>query len=522
MFSLQQNVNTSLGSILGILKEQLDSGQWPNCTVRMLNSGNLTLQDSPGSPFYQQPSNVPAFFLQCADEAGRNLTEVYSSLMSTLIEESTSPLANGSAPSLLIGKNPFSSAILLIAFAVCAVCAGSWMLLIVLLLLPANNHNSGKKMVYLGVTYSAIFHTVVLSKSMHSIFEKQYEANYQNSQEFDEQMLDSTLFNVMLFFTVLISNLNWIDIVYYMFHNYRKTQRKWIPRILSNRNRQILAVGLTLTGIQALVMGLRLWAARRNTESLGILLRVVDLVIYTAFTLSVTCFVWRNYGFTLRPKTLDQQLSWWGQFKVFWNDYHELALLLVYNAAVMALLYGVRIFTSVISNDVCKWLKCIIIFLNVLVTVNTWGLIGVLEQRERTFSKETVLGRKINNRDRFFVDPNISYGNDDCLMVEDGSINSQNASLLAGGEKSGGHKGDLKFITKPARALKSKLRGRKGDEDVNIGLSSSPSSKGVENETPQEDQEDRSWLHGEHDWAHDNESTETLLTRNYIFNHEEG
>ncbi|SCU98379.1 LAFA_0G17502g1_1 [Lachancea sp. 'fantastica'] len=513
MASLQQNV-THLELLVGILKQQLDAGRWPNCTARMLNSGNFTLQETPESQPFSQNSNAPAFFLHCAGDGTENMTSVYASLMQTLIADSRQALVSGGgAPTMAIGKNQFSSANLLISFAVCAVCAGSWMLLVVLLLLPANNHNSRKKMVFLGVTYSAVFHTVVLSKSMHSVFESQYNENYQNSAEFDAKIIDSTLFNVMFFFTTLISNLNWMHIVYYMFHNYQKTKRKWVPRILSNRNRQIIAVGLILTSTQAILMGLRLWAKQRCSSRLRIVLRVVDFIIYTVFTLSVSCFVWRKYGFTLRPKTFNQHLSRWEQMKSLFCDYHELVLLLAYNAGVMALLYGIRIFTSVTPQNVCKWLRCVVIFLNVLVTVNIWGLIGVLEQRERTLSKETVLGRKINNQDRFFVDPKINYDRFDSTVTENSSVHSRASSVAADSKQNRPKKG-FEIITRPARAFKSRFRGGKREDVASNNKSSIRSSKDDENGSPADDT-------GEHCWPHDNESTETLLTRNYIFDHGE-
>ncbi|CEP62314.1 Dfg16p LALA0_S05e02784g [Lachancea lanzarotensis] len=514
MSLLRQNV-TSLELVMDILKQQLDAGKWPNCTARMLNSGNFTLQDTPESQSYFQTSYAPAFFLHCTGDENQNMTSVHTSLMQTLIAESSKAVSQGgTVPSLLIGKNSFSSANLLICFAVCAVCAGSWMLLLVLLLLPPNNHNSRKKMVFLGVTYSAIFHTVILSKSMHSIFEGQYNENYQNSVEFDEKVIDSTLFNVMFFFTTLISNLNWLHIVYYMFHNYQKTERRWVPTILSNRNRQIIAVGLFLTSVQAFLMGLRLWAKQRSSEPLQIVLRVVDLVIYALFTLAVSTFVWQNYGFTLRPKQSNKDLSWWAQLKYIFGDYHQLVLLLAYNAGVMALLFGVRIFTSATPQSVCKWLRCVLIFLNVLVTVNTWGLIGVLEQRERAYSKETVLGRKINNRDRFFVDPKINYDHYDSTMIDDRSIHSQPISVAVDVEKSRPKKG-FRMITRPARAFKSRLRGSKREEVTSGHKSSVASSKDDKNEDSANNSD-------QHSCSHDNESTETLLTRNYIFDHGQG
>ncbi|SCU81880.1 LANO_0B04456g1_1 [Lachancea nothofagi CBS 11611] len=508
--NLLRHQGLHLEALLGILGTQMDAGLWSDCKIRMLNAGNLSLQESAGSPHQQYYSHSATYFIKCPN----NSSDGYTALVDILNHNATSLLGN-TIPRILGKNNQFIDGNLVVAFVLCAVSVGSWMLLLVLLLLPANNHNSRKKMVYLGVAYSAIFHTVIISISMSSIFEKQYAKNYQSSKEYNDRMLNSTLYNVMLFFGSIISNLNWLDIVYYMFHNYRKTKNNWVPRLLNNKNRQILTVGLSLTCAQTLLMGFKLWSAHRANKTIAILLRTIDFIIYTLFTLSLMCYVWRNFRFTLVPRRRGQRLSWRALFLFFWNDYHETLLLLAYNAVVIAILYSCTIILMTMTLEVSNWMGSLLAFLNVLVTVNTWGLIGVLERRERTFSKETVLGRKINNKDRFFVDPNINYGTDDNFCLGEDSTGARDVSLKPKSKLRRHGNKRLNIIKKPARALKSKLlTSKRKDEAVADHQSFMSDADGGRGSTQfHNDPQDC-------ERVHDNESTETLLTRNYIFNHD--
>ncbi|SCU93096.1 LADA_0G01310g1_1 [Lachancea dasiensis] len=503
--------NLSMDAILGALNTHVKADRWSNCTVRMLNSGNLSMQETLEDPFQNSQTNSPSFFIRCPNGSVSDYTELIGLITQNIPAD---PIA--AFPQGFTEKDEFSVSNLTITFVLCAVCVGSWMLLLVLLLLPANNHNSRKKMVYLGVVYSAIFHTVILSRTMSSIFEQQYADNCQNSQVFRDQMLNSTLFNVMLFFSTLISNLNWLDIVYYMFHNYRKTQHPWIPKFLNNKNRQITIIGLLLTSTQALLVGLKLWVAHPS-DAISIAMRVFDIIIYILFAICSALYASRNLRLSLAPKSLEPKASWNAMLSRSWKNYHESVLLLAYNASVMALLIALTLYVMVPPHQINLWMGNVFTFLKVLVTVNTWGLIGVLERLERTFSKETVLGRKINNKDRFFVDPKINYGNEDNFTTGEDIYTAKDALDPHLDCKSVSRRG-LDIIAKPVVALKSKLRGDganghimivpDGDRDVNTRNSGS-----IAHEI-----DGQEWNYDEDDG---NGSVETLLTRNYIFNHNE-
>lgn len=497
-----------LQELLELLRVELGDGRWSDCKVRMLNSGFLTVTNySQHDQSWNRSNNSPAFFIQCA----HNSTSDYDVLAALLTKSTFQALG------VLIEKDHFSAGSLMVAFILCAVCVGSWMLLLVLLLLPANNHNHRKKMVYLGVVYQAVWHTVILTRAVDTVFKKQYAANYQNALEYYQVMVTSTLFTVMLFFATLISNLNWLDIVYYMFHNYREYRSSWVPRLLNSKNKQIMAVGLFLTCAQAVLMGASLWHADHYFSVAGILLRTVEFVIYTLFTICIVYYVWHDFGFTLVPKQHQTQRSWLSMFLLMWKDYHEPILLLAYNAAVMALLYVCTVLLITIPHHVGNWMDTLISFLNVLVTVNTWGLIGVLERRERNLSKETVLGRKINNKDRFFVDPNVNYDADDCFAMGEEAPVSEDA---ASSRSRAAHSVGLGLVTRPAKALKSKITGKRQNDFSEIKAHNRAGSKSKSNRRRSLERRE---VEGQ-DWnlsdQGDNDSTETLLTRNYIFNHD--
>lgn len=495
-----------LETLLNLLRIEMGSDRWANCSVRMLNSGNLLLRNASTGQMCNRSSSSPSFFVWCAD----NSTLEYKALVDVL--------RNHTLPTfgVQIEKDGFSAGCLMASFILCIVCAGSWMLLLVLLLLPANNHNHRKKMVYLGVVYQAIWHTVILDRSMDTVFEEQYMGNYQNAGALYDNVMTSTLYSVMLFFATVISNLNWLDIVYYMFHNYRKTNSSWVPRLFNNRNKRIIAVGVALTCAQAVLKAVKLWGARRYVGTVDVVLRSVDFTIYTLFSLSVAYYVWHDFGFTLEPQKQQRARSWRALFVFIWNDYHETVLLLFYNAVVMALLYMCTILIMTMPRHVFTWMQSLISFLNVLVTVNTWGLIGVLERRERTLSKETVLGRKINNRDKFFVDPKVDYDHGDGLVVSDDLGLAPDAATV---QNSVHRRFGLDPVLRPAKVLRSKLaaKRRRGENASRIRHEGSTS-------------EIQSLRHSigerragaDQDWAQDgdNESAETLLTRNYIYDHD--
>ncbi|CUS23474.1 LAQU0S10e01200g1_1 [Lachancea quebecensis] len=493
-------------ALLNLLRIEMGADRWANCSVRMLNSGTLQVQNTSTGQAWNRTSNTPSFFIWCAD----NSTLEYKALVDVL--------RNHTLPTfgVYIQKDGFSAGCLMASFILCIVCAGSWMLLLVLLMLPANNHNHRKKMVYLGVVYQAIWHTVILDRSMDTVFEEQYKGNYQNGGAFYNKVMDSTLYSVMLFFATVISNLNWLDIVYYMFHNYRKINSSWVPRLFNNRNKRIIAVGLALTCAQAVLKAVKLWGARRHVDTVNIVLRSVDFTIYSLFSLSVVYYVWHDFGFTLEPQKRQRARSWRALFVFIWNDYHETVLLLLYNAVVMALLYMCTILLITMPRHVFTWMQSLISFLNVLVTVNTWGLIGVLERRERTLSKETVLGRKINNRDKFFVDPQVDYDQGDSPAVSDDLALAPDTATV---QNSVHRRFGLVPVLRPAKALRSKLaaKRRKG------GGTSKRQDKGSASE-PQSSRHSIGERRAstEQEWTQDgdNESAETLLTRNYIYDHD--
>lgn len=498
--------------LINVLQEIMGVGTWSDCVARTLNGGSLAVKNHSDTTIINTSINYPGLLIQCAS----NSTGKYAALVDVL-SRNTTAILNGEFTKALVHKDSFLDGTLMIAFILCGVCVGSWMLFLVLLLLPDNNHNHRKKMVYLGVLYQAAWYTVILQKTSSNVFATQYAGNYQNSSEYHTTIVETNFYRVMLFFGSLICDLNWLNIVYYMFHNYQESHKHWVPRVLNNKNKQILVCGLTLTVGHALLVCLQLWYTGRGIEVVQVFLEVVHFLIYTVFTACLAYYVWHDFGFTLAPKRAEKKLTVCEQIKHIWRDYHEIIPLLVYNALTIALVYICDIALISVRCQVENWMGNLLTFLKLLITVNVWGLIGVLERRESTVSKQTVLGRKINNRDRFFVDPNFNYdGHDTCSNVEDTGHTDDSPQVSSRNTYSN----VFKFLHRPSAALKSRVQGLRGKKLFNPGIhATTPQSPSGYNHSS-----DRLIGNAEAFYndasIHESESVETFLTRNVIYDHD--
>lgn len=484
------------------------------CFAYTLGNGLLTLWNESEPVVENRTLNYPALFIQCHNNLTHNAS-IYYSLIHNSSAKIASLLINDDSHTFLM-KDNFSNGTLMIAFILSGVCVGSWMLFLVLLLLPANNHNKRKKLVYVYVLYFAISHTVILRRTTDRVFNKQYTGDYQDADYYNDVIIDSNMFKIVKFFSYLLCDLNWVHIVYYMFHNYRESQKQWVPKFFNNNNKRILIIGAVFTIIHIFLYGMRLWYKQHVVLGVKVVLKICEYSIFASFTLAVVYYVWHDFGFTLAPKRIDNKPSLKMTLNHIWQDYHQTIPLLIYNAMVFLLLYLCSILQLATSEKFGNWMSYAIGFIKLLITVNIWGLIGVLERRERILSKETLLGRKINNKDRFFVDPMINYGVDEGNVitatnsVADINVNEANGKRL--------------FLKKPMDAWRSRLKefrekkqNPKEEEGYNLRNVGS-SSRGSHGDTYREQAAETVVLPEED--CDSNDSMDTVLTRNFIFDHD--
>lgn len=350
--------------------------------------------------------NYPGWYVNCSSTA--ETREFMKALAVASKEYSFAPQ-----------KNMFISGNLVIAFVLSAVCIAGWMLFLLLFLLPSTNHNRQQRMVHLCVLYFSIVQTVIWKKTNDAVFATQYMGNYQDSLAFSDLILNTTWSKLVRFFSLLFCNVNWIIVTYYLCSASRviswqpQLQSKsfrLIPKWLSNSTRVVMTLLVVVCTLHAVFFGVLLFDRdSRFISSAVVPFRVSQLTLFTLFLFAI---VWYTYH---SLKSASTSMGYQGmparrRLLLFLHDYKEIIPLLIYNITVYMLLYVVAIVQIKAGQLSNHWLHFVIAFVRILIFVNTWGLVGKLETRERKLSKKSLLGRRINNSDRYFVDPKINYG----------------------------------------------------------------------------------------------------------------
>ncbi|AAS52466.1 AEL219Wp [Eremothecium gossypii ATCC 10895] len=380
------------------------------CSIEMLTGGRLLLEGAYGRQ--ERQVTRPAWYIKCADE------QQYGPLEQALKAADLEQLP------YQFEKDTFQRGSLMVAFTLSSVCAGAWMLLLVLALLPVNNHNTRRRLVALYAVFYAVTQTVLLQMLTREIFEKQYRGNYQRSYELNA-VTQSAMLCTFRLITTIFANLTWVQIVHYMLHNYRKTTHRWVPRWLDTNSKRVQWLGSFLCLSHAIIWGLNLFLNvpvfipeigeyRRTNLPLYIPHIAFESLLFLLFAISLCYYLYHDLGHSLmfhrQNREHHEDESVFTKLRLICQEYLSTIPVIVYNLVVFAL-YLVCFFVNTIKyHSNLLWLFTLTTFLRLLITVNTWGLIGILERRERVVSKQTVLGRKINNKDRFFADP---YSNTD-------------------------------------------------------------------------------------------------------------
>ncbi|AGO12142.1 AaceriAEL219Wp [[Ashbya] aceris (nom. inval.)] len=472
------------------------------CSIEMLTGGTLILEGEGGRQ--QREVTRPAWYIKCADE------QQYEPLEQALKAAQLEQLP------YKFEKDTFQRGSLMVAFTLSSVCAGAWMLLLVLALLPVNNHNTRRRLVALYALFYAVSQTVLLQMLTRQIFEKQYLGNYQRSYELNA-VSQSTMLCTFRLITSIFANLTWLQIVHYMLHNYRKTTHRWVPRWLDTNSKRVQWVGSLLCLSHAIIWGINLFhnepvfipeidEYRRINLPLYIPHIVLESLLFLLFAISLCYYLYHDLGHALmfhrqNHENLEDEpvLT---KIRLICQEYLSTIPAIVYNLVVFAL-YLVCFFVNTIKyHSNLLWLFALTTFLRLLITVNTWGLIGILERRERVLSKQTVLGRKINNKDRFFADPcfNTDFRGD--------SVNADRGPSGASGHRMGLFQAETAGIgsafSKVAGIITSWICWRRAPSSPAAGDSETPGSMELQHIKAENESVD---------------SAETELERNILFTH---
>ena len=382
-----------------------------SCTVNVLTGGFISLaSNSWHLRAYNYTLNYPSFLIRC-DNGSANPN--FSHVLQDFVYDINNKFNVQDDSSKYIGKDPFPLGMIMITFASGCICVATWMLFLVVLLLPSDNHNRRNKVVHVYVLFSAIIRTVFLNETIAVIFDSQYHDDYQDASQFESFIVETAPYKICELVANILSDINWIYIVHYLQSNYGKPTWNWIPFKMKKGTHIIITVGCFLSLADNILFANLLW--RKNLVVLKVFYKLIELLIYTIFISIICYFTWHNFAYILLQKTAEINTD--GKCKtklrILWENYHETIPLLAYNILIFILFYFTTIFFAAFTKHVRGWTFNFVHLLKVLITVNVWGLIGVLEKRELHISKKTVLGRKINNRDKFFANPTVNYYGED-------------------------------------------------------------------------------------------------------------
>lgn len=443
-----------------IINEILEQNH-TNCYANLLSNGNL------GFPFsYSQkggPSlknitlNTPTLLIRCNDSifdqktnqtisiSSENSSSSASVFLKTVALHLGSSLSENPSPPQIyddsryfLPKARFYQSLIAILLLQTTTCIGSWMIFLVIILLPSDNHNRTIP-VTIFVTLYSIIQTTFLTKAIREVFTPQYELNIQDPFMYELQILELNGYKVAELIINIVSNINWVYIIYYMYHkkdsNQKKIEKyynnsnqsenkyknmqektntkhkklkviwiKWAPSFMNNRNRFIITTGTIFFLLDSVTFGIVIW--ERNLFGLRTFYKVVEGTIYTLYLCLVLGFIWLNFGNVLIRQRVRKQvpLTLRNKIRVLWKDHYDMLPILIYNVVAIIAAYVCIVCFTTRDLPRSRWRYNLIYLLKMLITVNTWGLIGFFEKKEITLNKKTIIGRKISNKDPYFID----------------------------------------------------------------------------------------------------------------------
>lgn len=384
-----------------------------SCVGYMMNSGSFNFSGNMSAISVDRNKRIyPSWYVSC------NETDEYTALLTSLNIVTRAVFENQ--------KDNFSNSNLIIAFIICGVCAGSWMLFLLLFLLPSTNLNRQNKLVPMYILYFSVFHTIILAKTTNGVFKIQYESDYQSSIKFREAIIESAWFRWNSLVCLMLCDLIWMMIVYYMFSDSQEYNSGWIPKWLNNNNKKIIFVSIVISSLHCIFSGLHIIppsgykSSDFNTPYL-----IFQYCFYTVLLASIIVYAYQLFNSTISDNNTNSA-SKFETCRIFFRQFSDTVPLMVYNLLTFASLYVFAILETIDYYSCDNWMMMLVGFVRILVLANTWGLIGILEKRQRRLSKETVLGRRIDGKDRLFADPKI--------RCEDELDHHSNESLSASNE----------------------------------------------------------------------------------------
>lgn len=444
-----------------------------NGFINLSNNNNSTNTNNNKSTILKNATlTYPSLLIQCSndtlsDRPYHAMNNNFTQFLIDIANNYTLDKVNDDSTSMVY-KDKFTDSVLLIVFSQTALCVASWMLFLVLLLLPSNNYNNRNILVHIYVLFYSIIQSVYLGKAYSTTFKFQYENCIQDASRYHKEIIHLTSHKILEVFINILSTVNWFYMIIFMYtvdvsrnstkddnnnNNHTNTKLSTTSRKNSIVNQiknwifnskypylvHILVIGTILLIINNVFYAVVIWNYSRVRSR--IINKVSELIIFALLFLSMCSLIVRNFGMTIAStKQLDSLNSddndsilnhnhqtytstkdnifrttklYFKRFKkwisIIWKDYHDTVPLLIYNILVFLFSFYMAIYFTAKQYFVYRWKYNLLHFTKLLITVNFWGLIGVFRRREIFLNKKTIIGRKINNKDKLFIDPTVNY-----------------------------------------------------------------------------------------------------------------
>lgn len=431
------------------------------CNASVLSIGDISLVHTLGnSTIYRNYSlTYPSLIVQCSNISHDGSDSIYHSINNNFTKYLSEFALNFTLNRTtfvdniqdMVHRDAFDDSILLVAFLQTAICVCVWMVFLILLLLPSSNYNNRNILVQFYVIVYAVVNTVYLHKG-NQVFKHQYINNTQDSQNYENAIIRTDDYRVLMILVNIISNINWVYIVFYLFDiDITDDNNNNINSILLNdKSRQYLThikiffykchrkryawgfvISVILVFSDNVFFVLLIYDLTENWGKY--IYRVTDFISITLLSYVIWSFIIKNFGFTITQNTVDgnrntgnnrrsgsssnNDLLVLDRIKIIWKDYHTTIPLIIYNIVVSLLYFSLLVYFTAENFFEHRWKFNILYFLKLIITVNFWGLLGALKEREQVLNNKTVVGRQINNRDKYFLDPTSDYnlGDDEDL-----------------------------------------------------------------------------------------------------------
>lgn len=287
-----------------------------------------------------------------------------------------------------------------------------------------NNSNTNSWFFSVYLWFAVILFSVMLSKANNDVFVQQYFGNYQDGGEYYSLMRSSVWLNTTMLVLQILCDFNWLEIVYYLkFKSVPKNVKKYYKKT-------VILIGLVLTLLNLITAIFFMFLTNGSRVAFS-LLYTVKLLIYVVFIVfGIIPFAHKQYTqICLLDKFQsnegndtdndheeddeqeDNETEYehhGGGLKTFQNNkllnnkhlqsltfYRQNIPLLIYNFVMMCFMIALQVYYIVGFEWDNNWLVVLLEFSEVVVTFNAWVFIGLLEKQERSYTKESTIGRKI-------------------------------------------------------------------------------------------------------------------------------